>query len=99
MKSFGENLEILMKQKRVLIRELAKELTIPNKTVQEWVGKNGRTPRSTETIKKLATFFDISVHFLLFAEEDPKNMINELLEKTEIHTGLYEITIKKVNPK
>lgn len=98
-KTFGEILENLMADKRVSISILAKDLAVPAKTVQEWVGKGGRVPRNLESIKKLSEYFDVSVHYLLFGEEDTRNIINDILEKTEIHTGMYEITIKKVRQK
>ena len=98
-KTFGVILESLMQERRISIRQLAKELGVPPKTVQEWVGQNGRTPRHSESIKKLAEFFQCSIHYLLFGEEDPNNPLNAILEKTEIHTGLYEISIRKVKTK
>lgn len=97
--SFGEILEELMASKRVSISMLAKELAVPAKTIQEWVGTGGRIPRNLDSIKKLSEYFDVSVHYLLFGEEDARNIINDILEKTEIHTGMYEITIKKVKQK
>ena len=42
---------------------------------------------------------DVSVHYLLYGEEDPKSIIGELLEKAEIMTGLFEITVKKISKK
>lgn len=98
-KSFGQNIEELMTQKRYTVSTLAKELKVPAKTVHEWVGKNGRMPRNPDVIRKLSEILSVSLHFLMFGEEDPRNPLNQFLEKTEIHTGLYEITIKKVNPK
>lgn len=97
--SFGQNIEELMTQKRYTVSTLAKELKVPAKTVHEWVGKNARMPRSPEVIRKLAELLGVSIYFLMFGEEDPRNPLNQFLEKNEIHTGLYEITIKKVNPK
>jgi hypothetical protein len=35
----------------------------------------------------------------MYGTEDPYNLLDNLLQKTEVHTGMYEITIKKVNPK
>ncbi|MDD4976579.1 MAG: hypothetical protein PHY93_19645 [Bacteriovorax sp.] len=99
MKTFGEILEDLMASKRVSISILAKDLAVPAKTVQEWVGKGGRVPRNLESIKKLSEYFDVSVHYLLFGEEDARSIVNDILEKTEIHTGMYEVTIRKVRPK
>jgi len=93
---FGGILEKLMQGKPISARALAKKLNIPYKTVQEWIGSNSRMPRDPEVLKKLSDYFGCSVYFLLFGEEDPKSFIGEMLEKTEIHTGLYEISIKKV---
>jgi len=99
MKTFGENLKEMMTKKRVGVTELAKAINEPVKTVQEWVGSGARTPRKLEKIKKVAEFFNVSTHFLLYGEEDPRSGIGILLEKTEIHTGLYEIVIRKVKEK
>lgn len=96
---FGKNLESLMRQKSISARALAKKLNIPYKTVQEWIGTDARMPRDPNILKKLSSFFDCSVYFILFGEEDPKSFIGEILEKTEIHTGLYEISIRKVKTK
>lgn len=99
MRTFGENLKALMERDRVSATELAKAISEPVKTVQEWIGSSGRTPRSLEVIPRLAAFFRVSTHFILAGEEDPRSLISDLLEKTELHTGLYEITIKKVKEK
>lgn len=97
--AFGENLQRLMQKRNLTGRALARELDLPYKTVQEWVGPSGRIPRDPDTLKRVAQFFDCSIHFLLFGEEDPKLNLTNWLEKTVIHSGLYEITIKKVHEK
>jgi len=94
--TFGKTLDKLMRQRPISGRALSKKLNISYKTIQEWVGNDARMPRDPEALKKLAAFFDCSVHFLLFGSEDPKSLIGEILEKTEIHTGIYEISIKKI---
>lgn len=96
---FGQTLEKLMSSREVTASQLARKIGEPVKSVHEWIGPNGRMPRNPQVLKKLAEFFNVSVHFLLFAEDDPRTSIAMLLEKTEIHTGLYEITIKKVREK
>ena len=98
-KTFGEVLESLMNEHNLSVRSLTKELKLPAKTIQEWVGTHGRTPRQPESLKKLADYFKCSIHYLLFGEQEPYNIINEILEKTEIHSGLYEISIRKVKTK
>lgn len=99
MKTFGENLEKLMKARGLSGRTLAKQMGVPAKTVQEWVGSGGRMPRSPDALRQLASLFDISIHELLFGVPDPQGMIGSLLEKTEIHSGIYEITVKKIKNK
>lgn len=95
-KTFGENLKRLMDDRNISVRDLAKAINVPHKTVQEWPGGNSRMPRNPDHLRKLADYFKVSVHFLLFAEEDSTSLMSQILEKTEIHTGLYEITIRKV---
>jgi transcriptional regulator with XRE-family HTH domain len=94
---FGTNLEMLLKTNRVTPRQLAKEISIPYKTIMDWMAAN-RMPRDPETLKKITQYFNCSLEFLLFGEES-RPLIQDLLEKTEVHTGLYEISIRKVNPK
>lgn len=95
-KTFGEVLKQLMSERNLSVSHLAKAINCPPKTVQEWLGPHGRIPRDLDVLKRLAQFFNCSTHSLLFGEEDPRGILGDILEKTEIHTGLYEITIKKV---
>lgn len=97
MESFGQTLQALMEERRVTGRELAAAISVPYKTIQEWLGSKARMPRDPEALRRLAEFFECSVHFLLFGEEDPRSLVGEIFEKTEIHTGLYEITIRRVS--
>ncbi len=99
MRSFGKNLRALLKQRNISARQLAKTTDIAVTSLNDWIDSDDKLPRDAIVIKKLASFFDISTHELLFGENDPKSFIGEILEKTEIHTGLYEITVKKVLPK
>lgn len=97
--SFGKNLETQMKKKNYTVSSLAKAINESSKSVREWIGVGARMPRSPDVLKKLCNVLDVSVHELLFGEPDPQSLLTQLIEKTEIHTGLYEISIKKVSPK
>lgn len=99
MREFGENLKNLMSLRNLTVAKLARDLKIPQKTVYDWCGSGGRTPRDLELIKRLATYLDCSTHALLFGEEDPRSTLSNILDKTEIHTGVYEVTVKKVIPR
>lgn len=99
-KEFGVILDELIKARKISVRQFAKEIGQKPSTVNEWVGKNGRFPTSPEILKDIANYFQISIHELLYGEPDKNSFpIAGLLQKTEIHTGLYEITIKKVEQK
>lgn len=97
--TFGDTLEQLMRAKNISARELAKGIEEPQKTVNDWLTHKTRIPRDPNVLKKLSNYFRVSIYFLLFGQEDPKSLIDTILDKTEIHTGLYEITVKRVKPK
>lgn len=96
-KTFGEILKTLMSERNVTTSMLAQSIGFSKKTIQEWLGPQGRVPRDLSAIKKLSEFFDCSTHFILFGEEDPRLQKNEAFSGAEVHTGTYEITIKKVS--
>jgi len=98
--NFGRNIKALLKERNLSVREFARQIHTSQKTVQEWVSSDGnRIPRSAEVLKDIANYFGCSVYFILFGQEDPRSLISEILDKTEIHSGLYEISIKKVKTK
>jgi len=94
---FGDRLKQLMKKKNLTGKKLSRDLNISYNSIQEWL--SSRMPRDPQVLKKLSNYFNVSVYFLLYGEEDPTSLISSILEKTEIHTGLYEITVKKVKTK
>lgn len=96
---FGRRIEMLCEQKEISPNELARRISIPRTSVHEWVGASGRIPRDPQHLKKLCDFFGVSASFLLWGEDEKIMTIDSLISKTEIHTGLYEITLKKVDPK
>lgn len=99
MSTFGKNLEILLKRQNLSVRKFASEIGANNKTVSSWIGSGGSFPSDPIILKKIAERFDVSIHELIYGEPDPKSIMADLLQKTEVHTGLYEISIKKVNVK
>lgn len=95
---FGKRLEVLCKEKGISVIELSRRISVSSKTLYEWLGASGRLPRDPEHLRALSEFFSVSIEFLLFGEES-RITIDSLISKTEIHTGLYEITIKRATPK
>lgn len=96
---FGLVLEELIESRDLSIKDVSESTGIPYKTLVEYIGRDGRIPSKIDVFKKLATYFQIPLHELMFGEPDPSSIIGQILEKTEIHTGLYEISIKKVRMK
>ena len=94
---FATTLKTLIRQKASSVNDLAREINVSPKTINDWL--TGRTPRDLDAVKRCSQFFDVSVHFLLYGEDDRQNIIEDLLERTEIHSGLYEISIRKVSSK
>lgn len=94
---FAKTLKTILRQKAKTTGDLAREINVSPKTIQDWL--TGRTPRDLDAVRRCAEYLGVSVHFLLYGENDGHNLIEQVLEKTELHTGLYEITIKKVSSK
>jgi transcriptional regulator with XRE-family HTH domain len=94
---FATTLKKVMEEKHLTGVKLSKMLGVSNKTISDWLG--GRSPRNLDDVKKCADTLGVSLNYLLFAEEEQKGTLADLLEKTEIHTGMYEISIKKINKK
>ena len=87
-----------MKEKNLSASKLATALGIPSSTIGDWL--SGRVPRNLDQIRQVADFFKVSTHELLFNEPDPRSLISEILEGgTEIHSGIYEIIVKKISTK
>lgn len=98
-RNFGQILESLIEERSISIAALARKIDVNPKTLSEYVGDNGRFPSNPDVLLKLADFFKCSVHELLTGEPDPHGSLGALLDKTEIHTGLYEVSIKMINKK
>ena len=93
-KTFGVILEDLMKTNRISARFLAQQIKLSPKTVAEWVGSGGRIPRNPQHIKSIAKFFGVTVHQLLYGED-------ENIKNTEAFPldGVFEIKLTRVNQK
>lgn len=87
-----------MKARGLSAAELSRKTEIPKRTISEWLGSAGRIPSKPEYYRKLSTALECSVEKLLFGKDSTPGL-EALLAKTEIHTGLYELTIRKVNKK
>lgn len=96
---FGITLEKLLKERKMTIGQLAKEIGVSPTTLKEYVGKGGRFPSKPQVLKKIAQVFGLSIHELLFGEPDPMAILPQGLDKTDFFNGTFEVSIKRVNLK
>ncbi len=89
----GRVLSNIVKQRRLTLKEISKATGVAATTLSEW--QSNRAPRNPTHLLKVARYLDVSVHFLLFGEEDQTEPLQRLL-KNEIFTGTFEISIKRV---
>jgi transcriptional regulator with XRE-family HTH domain len=59
----------LMANRKISISRLARETGVPKSSLFEWT--TGRAPRNLGDIRRIAAYFQISLHYLIFGEEDP----------------------------
>ncbi|MES3036979.1 MAG: helix-turn-helix transcriptional regulator [Bdellovibrionota bacterium] len=92
----GKVLQLLLKQKNMSMRELAKVSGVPASNLTEWSAN--RSPKNPVQIKKVAEALGVTMHFLLFGEDDNQEPIQKIL-KEDFFSGTFEITVKKVKVK
>lgn len=101
MNTLGVKLHSLIQEKKVSISEVARAIEVSPKTLSEWVGTNARFPSNPGAIKKMANYFHIGVHELLYDEQDPftkstSKTLDSHTQYVKIEHGLYEVTLKKI---
>jgi len=94
---FAKNLKRLLEQRGLSVKEAAKRVGTSEKNLREWL--SGRSPRDLDAVRRLASVLGIGIHDLLFSSPDPIGMMADIFERTEVHTGLYRVTVEKVSPK
>ena len=67
---FADRLKLLRKSKKLTQTEFASRFNIATGTIGMW--ETGKRIPDTETLKKLANFFDVSVDYLLGRTDVPK---------------------------
>jgi hypothetical protein len=94
MKPFGVNLEDLLGVKCIAIPTFARSIGVNPKTVYEWIGPGGRMPREAMHIKRAAELLQVSVHRLLYGEEESSSCA--FLGEGEGRVVRYEISVRKL---
>ena len=87
----GKTLKELMHEKRFNLTQLSKAAGVPTSTLNEWL--TNRTPRNPIQVKKVALTLKVSLHYLLFAEEEPEAVFK--IKRGEQALGSFEIVIRR----
>lgn len=93
MIKIGQNLKALLEKHNLSLRELSKRTGVPNSTLQEWT--INRSPKNPLQVQCVAKELGVSMHYLLFGEEDQHEPIAKLLSN-DVFSGTFEINIKRV---
>lgn len=88
----GSVLKKIMANERHTLTSISKATGVPVSTISEWV--NNRAPNPVHAAK-VAKHLGVSLHFLLFSEEDTEEPLHKLL-KEDLFSGTFEINIKRV---
>jgi transcriptional regulator with XRE-family HTH domain len=83
----------LMKKKGIRIAELSKATGVPRTTLNEW--SSNRSPKNPMQLRAVANYLGVSIHFLLFGEEDQQEPIQKIM-KEEFFNGTFEVNIRRI---
>lgn len=83
------NLQHLMKERRIALQLLSKQVAIPPSTIHGWL--NGANPRAISELKRVADYFGITIDELCFSE-DKKKSDNVIVGKL----GDVELVLRKI---
>ncbi|MGE0761867.1 MAG: helix-turn-helix domain-containing protein [Bdellovibrionales bacterium] len=89
----GPVLTSLIDKKRLTLKEISQACGVPASTLSEW--KLNRMPKNPEHLRLVAEHLDVSLHYLLFGEEDGNEPLQKLI-KEDLFQGTFEITLKRV---
>jgi transcriptional regulator with XRE-family HTH domain len=92
----AETIKLLLKQRGMTLRELSKKSGVPVSTISEW--SSHREPKSPVQTRKVAEALGVSMHFLVFGEEDTQEPLQKLI-KDDLFSGTFEISVKRIRMK
>lgn len=93
----GETLQRLMHEhNNMTIKELAYQSGVPAPTLAHF--KQNRRPKDLESVQQVADCFGVTIHYLLFGEEEPR--VAKLLKTDDtaldLFSGVFEVTVRRV---
>ena len=92
----AQTLSYILDSRRLTIKEISKATGVPMSSISGWK-KDNRSPHA-EQAAKVARHLGVTVHYLLFGEEDHEEPLQKIL-KEDFFSGTFEITVKKVKLK
>lgn len=92
----GKIFSQLVREHRYTLKEISKATGVPASTLAEW--QANRTPKNPNQVRAVAKFLGVSLHYLIFGEEDNQDPISKLI-KEDAFSGTFEINIKRVREK
>ncbi len=89
----SSTLNSLCKKRRITLSELARRAGVPKQTLHNWT--LGRRSVNPDQLKKVAQALEVSVHYLLYGDQDPFETPNEEILK-EIFSGDVRVTLHRI---
>jgi transcriptional regulator with XRE-family HTH domain len=91
--AISKTLGSLIKERGLTLKALSKATDVSVSTLHEW--GNGRTPKDPVQVQRVASYFGVSLHALLFGQEDPAEPLTKIISE-DFFKGTFEITVKRV---
>ncbi len=91
MITLDKQLKLLLSKGDISVAQLGRATGVPSKTIYGWT--TGTAPKDINQVKKLASFFKVSLDSILFGEIDAQEL---QLFFPEINAGVYEVILRKV---
>lgn len=88
----SKTLRQLMTERRYSLTQLAKEANVATSTLNEWL--SGRTPKDPIKVKRVASVLSVSLHYLLFGQEEEAAVFRA--NATDQKIGEFEIVIRRI---
>lgn len=86
-----KQLDTLMSTNNINASQLSKITKVPKSTNSDWLGGSG--PKNISQIKQVADFFEVSLNFLCFVEQEN----TEFTEfQDEINAEIFEVVLRRI---
>lgn len=92
----NKTLTSLCKSKGMTLAELSRRTGIPKQTLHNWT--IGRRSINPDQLKKVSQVLEVSVHYLLYGENDPFEAPSEVILR-EIFSGDVRVTLHRIERK